>query len=83
VRLERQLDAIARDAIQAVLGESAPALVRPANPEHGDYQVNGILPLAKQLKKPPRSLGGSRSPRGPAARIASRARPSPGRASST
>jgi arginyl-tRNA synthetase len=56
VRLERQLDAIARDAIQAVLGESAPALVRPANPEHGDYQVNGILPLAKQLKKPPRSL---------------------------
>lgn len=56
MRVEQQLDALVREAIRTHLGEDAPALLRPANPEHGDYQVNGILPLAKTLKRPPRSL---------------------------
>jgi arginyl-tRNA synthetase len=60
VRLEPILEALGTQAIRDALGlgqdEVAPALVRPANPSHGDYQVNGVLPLAKQLKKPPREL---------------------------
>jgi arginyl-tRNA synthetase len=56
VRLEQTLDAIVRVAIRDVLGMEAPALVRPASPAHGDYQVNAALPLAKELKKPPREL---------------------------
>ena len=33
------------------------ALVRPAtDPKFGDYQVNGVMPLAKSLKKNPRQL---------------------------
>src|SRR4030042_530340 len=33
------------------------ALVKPAtDPEFGDYQVNGVMPLAKQLKTNPRKL---------------------------
>jgi len=56
VRLEQKLDALVRDVIKQVVGEDAPALVRPANPEHGDYQVNGVLPLAKQRRVAPRSL---------------------------
>ena len=56
MRLEQTLEALVRDAIKEVLGEDAPALVRPANPEHGDYQVNGLLPLAKQRKCAPPSL---------------------------
>jgi arginyl-tRNA synthetase len=47
---------VASEAIREVLGTDAPALLRPANPAHGDYQVNGILPLAKQLKRAPREL---------------------------
>jgi arginyl-tRNA synthetase len=56
VRVEQQLDALVREAIRSTLGQEAPALLRPAAAEHGDYQVNGVLPLAKQLKQPPRSL---------------------------
>lgn len=56
VRLERHLEALAAEAISAELGVAAPALVRPANPAHGDYQVNGVMPLAKQLGRPPREL---------------------------
>jgi arginyl-tRNA synthetase len=56
VRLERQLDALVNAAIRSALGLDAPALVRPANPAHGDFQVNAALPLAKQLGRPPRSL---------------------------
>ncbi len=34
-----------------------PALVKPAtDPRFGDYQVNGVMPLAKQLKTNPRKL---------------------------
>ncbi|MEM0967616.1 MAG: arginine--tRNA ligase [Verrucomicrobiota bacterium] len=31
-------------------------LVRPADPRFGDFQANGVLPLAKQLRKNPREL---------------------------
>ena len=34
-----------------------PAIVRPStDPKFGDYQVNGIMPLAKQIKTNPRKL---------------------------
>ena len=34
-----------------------PALVKPAtDPRFGDYQINGVMPLAKQLKTNPRKL---------------------------
>src|SRR5688500_14436623 len=57
MRTEALLDAIAARAIKDALGVDAPAVVRPTtDPKHGDYQINGVLPLAKQLKKPPREL---------------------------
>jgi len=41
----------------AVTGLRAPALVRPsADPRFGDYQANGIMALAKQVKANPRQL---------------------------
>ncbi|MGA2070426.1 MAG: arginine--tRNA ligase [Sedimentisphaerales bacterium] len=37
--------------------QGCPALVRPAtDAKFGDYQVNGVMPLAKQLKTNPRKL---------------------------
>ncbi len=57
MRIESFLDAIAKKAIAEALDLEAPAIVRPTqDARHGDYQVNGVLPLAKQLKKPPREL---------------------------
>ncbi|HKP64068.1 MAG TPA: arginine--tRNA ligase [Polyangiales bacterium] len=56
MRLEPSLEALGTQAIRDALGVEAPALVRPANPSHGDYQINGVLPLAKELKKQPREL---------------------------
>jgi arginyl-tRNA synthetase len=56
VLLEQTLEVLGTDAIRSSLGVEAPALVRSANPSHGDYQLNGVLPLAKQLKKVPREL---------------------------
>lgn len=58
MRLERSLEELARQAIADALGLQAPGLLRPANPEHGDYQVNGVMPLAKEQRKPPRELAG-------------------------
>jgi len=45
-------------AIADVTGvRDAPAIVRPAtDPKFGDYQVNGIMPLVKELKTNPRKL---------------------------
>jgi len=45
-------------AMKVVSGqEGCAALVRPAtDPKFGDYQVNGIMPLAKQVKINPRKL---------------------------
>jgi arginyl-tRNA synthetase len=46
-------------AIAQATGSAAPqpAIIREcADPRHGDYQANGILPLAKKLKQNPREL---------------------------
>jgi arginyl-tRNA synthetase len=45
-------------AMAAVTGEkSCAAIVKPAtDPKFGDYQVNGIMPLAKKIKNNPRKL---------------------------
>ena len=45
-------------AMKVVSGqEGCAALVRPAtDPKFGDYQVNGVMPLAKQIKINPRKL---------------------------
>jgi arginyl-tRNA synthetase len=57
MRIEPHLDAIAARAIKDALSIDAPAILRRAqDPKHGDYQINGVLPLAKQLKKAPREL---------------------------
>lgn len=57
MRLERFLDGVAAAALKEALGLEAPALLKKAqDPRHGDYQVNGLLPLAKREKKSPREL---------------------------
>jgi arginyl-tRNA synthetase len=57
MRLERLLGALAKNAIHAALGVEADPVLRPtADAKHGDYQVNGVLPLAKREKKNPREL---------------------------
>ncbi len=44
-------------AIAAVTGAAAPALVQPtANPQFGDYQANGVMAAAKARKMNPRTL---------------------------
>ena len=60
MRIEAWLDTLAADAIEATLGVATPAVLRPTpDPKHGDYQVNGVLPLAKREKKNPRELAAS------------------------
>lgn len=57
--LERYLDEVAEKAMREALSspEDAPAMVRPTqDARFGDYQVNGILPLAKRLGTNPREL---------------------------
>src|SRR5262245_3355941 len=55
--LEKTLDGIAREAITGALGVEAPAALRATQErQHGDFQINGVLPLAKQLRRPPREL---------------------------
>ena len=57
--LERYLEALGSEAIQRALGldEGRPALVRPTqDPKFGDFQINGAMPLGKELKKSPRDL---------------------------
>ena len=57
MRLERFLDELGSAALRDALGAEAPAVVRAtADAKHGDFQLNGVLPLAKQLKKAPRDL---------------------------
>jgi arginyl-tRNA synthetase len=60
MRIERYLDGLGRAAITRALGVEAGAALRPTtDPKHGDYQINGILPLSKQLKQNPRVLAES------------------------
>ena len=49
-------------AMAAATGRSdCSAIVRPAtDPKFGDYQANGVMALAKQLKTNPRKLAESR-----------------------
>jgi arginyl-tRNA synthetase len=57
MRIERFLDGLGRAAIERALGIEADAALRPtSDPKHGDYQLNGLLPLSKQLKQNPRAL---------------------------
>ncbi len=57
MRIECFLNELGGRAIQTALGLEAHAVLRPtSDPAHGDYQINGVLPLAKQLKKNPREL---------------------------
>ncbi len=56
MRLWPHLETLAAQAIAQAHGREAPALLRPADPIHGDYQVNGVMALAKQLGRPPREL---------------------------
>jgi len=50
------LEELAAGAMERTQGARVPALVRAADPAHGDYQVNGVMGLAKQLGKKPREL---------------------------
>jgi arginyl-tRNA synthetase len=57
--LERYLESLGSEAIQKALGldGTRPAIVRPTtDPKFGDFQINGALPLGKELKRPPREL---------------------------
>jgi arginyl-tRNA synthetase len=57
MRIERFLEQLGTSAIADALGVAAPAVLRPtSDPKHGDYQLNGVLPLAKRLQKNPREL---------------------------
>jgi arginyl-tRNA synthetase len=59
MRLEQYLESAGSKAIAEALHleDLRPAMVRPTqDPKFGDFQINGALPLAKELKKPPRDL---------------------------
>jgi arginyl-tRNA synthetase len=57
--LERYLESLGSEAIENAfdLDGPRPALVRPTqDPKFGDFQINGAMPLGKELKRPPREL---------------------------
>lgn len=57
MRIEAFLDGVAREAIHEALETEAPAILRPTQgAKHGDFQVNGVLGLAKKMKANPREL---------------------------
>jgi arginyl-tRNA synthetase len=57
MRIERFLDEVAQNAIESALGARAPAILRPTtDAKNGDYQINGLMGLAKSQKKNPREL---------------------------
>ena len=56
MRLSPYLEALAVQAIEQAHGAKVSGLLRPADPVHGDYQINGVMTLAKQLGRPPREL---------------------------
>ncbi len=59
MRIEHFLDQLGTEAIAQATGESAPALLKPANSEHGDYQLNAAMALAKRLGRQPRDVADS------------------------
>ncbi len=61
MRIEDHLSQLASRAIQEALDlPDTPEAVlrRTSDPRHGDYQVNGLLPLGKRLGRSPRELAG-------------------------
>ena len=57
--LVRFLESLGSQAIEKALGLDGPrpALVRPTqDAKFGDFQINGAMPIAKELKRPPREL---------------------------
>jgi len=57
VRMVETLTQLAEHAIVKGAGVEAPPIVKETNdPKFGDYQINGVLPLAKTLKKNPREI---------------------------
>jgi arginyl-tRNA synthetase len=57
--VERYLESLGSDAIGRALGLRGPrpAIVRPTvDPRFGDFQINGAMPLGKELKRSPREL---------------------------
>ena len=57
--LERYLESLGSQAIAKALDLDGPrpALIRPTqDAKFGDFQINGAMPLAKELNKPPREL---------------------------
>ncbi len=57
--LERYLESLGSKAIAEALDLDGPrpALIRPTqDAKFGDFQINGAMPLAKELRKPPREL---------------------------
>ncbi len=57
-RISEVMGEVSGQALRQCSGQAGcPALVRPAtDARFGDYQVNGVMPLAKQLKTNPRKL---------------------------
>lgn len=56
ISVERELDAFLSEAIDRAFpgaGGKAPGLVPTGNPEHGDFQSNAALALAKRVRRPP------------------------------
>lgn len=57
MRIDSFLGSIAGKALEEVTGQAAPPLLKATtDAKHGDYQVNGALPLAKAQKKNPREI---------------------------
>lgn len=59
MNLKQTLDARIKATLASISGvPDAAAVVQPSkNPQFGDYQANGVMALAKQLKRNPRELG--------------------------
>jgi len=59
-RLTARITALAREAFVRAFGEAGqganPDVKPTSDPRFGDYQINGVLPLAKQMKDNPRKL---------------------------
>lgn len=59
MRIAQHLEELTDAALERALGVRAPSVLRPCqNPAHGDFQLNGAMGLAKQLKTSPRELAG-------------------------
>lgn len=58
MRLSQHLADLASDTLKRALGldERPDPLLRPADPKHGDYQLNAAMALAKKLGKKPREI---------------------------